>query len=152
MPTTAASPELDDGLSPHCTIDVSSSFTSPLRAFKSGQFRISREDHNARENEETCLIFCLANGEVLVFHSLAEQLGSGPAVPMGCDRYILYPGVHENLAAVAKIKPENTAKPEQGADSLTLNWVSRLSHSALEDIRREISELEQHSKSWSQHD
>ena len=152
MPTTAASPELDDGLSPHCTIDVSSLFTSPLRAFISGQFRISREDHNARENEQTCLFFCLANGEVLAFHSLARQLGSGPAVPMGCDRYIRYPGVQENLAAVGKIKAENTATPEQDTDLLTLNWASTLSQSALKDIRREISELEQHSKSWSQHD
>lgn len=143
---TASIEELDDGISPHCVIDVASLFTSPLRAFTSGKFTVSRQDHEKPKNdEETCLFFCLSNGEVLVFHSLADQIGSGPIVPHGCDRYLLYPGLRENLTKIEQIEPERTVTHEQVSESLTLNWASSLSQNDLEAIRREISELEQHS-------
>jgi hypothetical protein len=140
LPITV-SPEIGGVIARRCIVDVSPLFTSPLRAFKAGNFAVSEQNYDDQGKEEACLFFFLASGEVLVFHSLATQLGTGPLVPQGQDRYLFHPGVRGDLATATRIKPRYAARQEENTDSSTLIWAVTLPESELEAMRREISDL-----------
>ena len=111
-----------------CFFDAEISFAAPLRAFIAGSFRARVVPGDDSGNaEEPCLIYVLGTGEILVFHSIAEQVGFGPIgssanggnnseMPSELRRLALY-----DPAAAAAIKSLALSEDEQIQAALRCN-------------------------------
>jgi len=144
-----------------CFFDANPLFASPLRAFTAGSFcaRAAPADSptskrgdpvgNSETFEEPCLIYALASGEFLVFHSLAEQVGFGPIggrIGVRADS-----GVDERalIAAYATYRhdEEGSGREATVVDVRTeaaaaLRWVAYLPTQDYADMKSEIQRLQ----------
>jgi hypothetical protein len=70
-----------------CVFDPAAFFTSPMKSFVTGKCKPNKTIR-ARDSivDEPCLIYVLGNGEVLVFHSIAAQIGESITAWPAMDR------------------------------------------------------------------
>jgi hypothetical protein len=152
--------------------DPSELFTTPLRAFVAGHFgeappasatTTSNKNNNSRaathlssgpRTPESCFVYCLGNGEILVFHSFAQQVGSLRG--FAANRQSLMsrlmadrPQVTGQLASIASalpdiLKPEEAATPQPPLKlEQAFSWALTATNQEIEEMEQEVLLLRQ---------